>query len=116
MNAPTDFFAAAAEIVSPRPPVTAEPLFPAVTHEAPVCFEAGYRRDPEKRPHPDYGCVFWQDNSDYQGRKFAYFYSRDGWRFCMSGRGDVVTEGWLNIGGRSFRIAGPSNAQVRSAA
>jgi len=97
-------------------PVTAQPMGRPVTHADPAAYQAGYRLTREGRPHPDYGCVFWTDNSDYQGPKHRYDYSRDGWRFCLSGRGAVVREGWLHLHGRAHRIAGPSNRQLAKAA
>lgn len=99
----------------PTPPVTAEPLSRPVTHADPAPFETGYRLTRDGRPHPDYGCVFWSDQSDYQGAKFRYDYSRDGWRFCMAGAGPVARQGWLNLGTRSHRIAGASSRQRQAA-
>ncbi|MDQ0462609.1 hypothetical protein QO010_000357 [Caulobacter ginsengisoli] len=92
-------------------PATAQPVGRPVTHAEPAPYETGYRLTRDRRPHPDYGCVFWTDSTDYQGPKYRYDYSRDGWRFCLSGLGHVVQQGWLNLSGRAFHIAGPSNRQ-----
>ncbi len=98
----------------PSPPATVQPLGRPVTHADPACFQAGYRFTKDGKPHADYGCVFWTDQSDYQGRKYRYDYSRDGWRFCLCGLGEVIRQGWLNLNGRSHRIAGPSNRQIQN--
>lgn len=98
------------------PPVTAQPLGRPVTHADPAPYEAGYLHTREGRPHPDYGCVFWTDQSDHRGPRHRYDYSRDGWRFCLSGAGPVIREGWLTVQGRAHRVAGPSNREIRKAA
>lgn len=95
------------------PPVTADPRGRPVTHADPAPYEAGYRFSRDGGPHPDYGCVFWTDQSDYLGPKHRYDYSRDGWRFCLSGAGAVIRQGWLDVAGRAHRVAGPSDRQQR---
>jgi hypothetical protein len=102
-------------ISMPFPPVTAEPLGRPVSHADPASYQAGPRLKEDGRPHPDYGCVFWTDQSDYQGAKYRYDYSRDGWCFCLSGRGQVIPHGWLNLDQRAHRIAGPSDRQLGAA-
>lgn len=102
--------------MSTIPLVTAQPLGRPVTHADPAPYDTGYRFTRDGRPHPDYGCVFWTDQSDYLGPKHRYDYSRNGWRFCLAGPGPAAQAGWLNLAGRAHRIAGPSNRQSRRSA
>lgn len=113
---PADFFADAVQITQPQaaiPRFSAEPMGRVVTHDDPACSETGYRLDGRFQPHEDYGLVFWTDLTDYRGPHYRLDYTRNGQRHCMTADGVCPTEGWLNVQGRSFRIAGPSNQQIQ---